>query len=66
MSERLRKEILEELNDAWLNLDVNKDNLVRPLSMLDSDQPEEFYKQLTWLMTQPDYFSFLCNFFTFF
>ena len=61
MSERLRKEILDELNDAWLNISVNKDHLIRPLNMLDSDQPEEFYKQFTWLMTQPDYFSFLCK-----
>jgi len=61
MSERLRKEILDELNDAWLNVSVNKDHLIRPLNMLDSDQPEEFYKQFTWLMTQPDYFSFLCK-----
>ena len=61
MSERLRKEIIEELNDAWLNIDVHKDDLITPLSILDTEDPQEFYKKLTWLLTQPDYFPFLCK-----
>ena len=61
MPERLKQEILEELNDAWLNISVNKDELIRPLDILDSDDPDIFYKKLTWLMTNPDYFAFLCK-----
>ena len=61
MPERLRQEILEELNDAWLNISVNKDEIIRPLDILDSDDPDIFYKKLTWLMTNPDYFAFLCK-----
>jgi len=61
MSERLRKEIIEELNDAWLNIDVHKSDLIAPLDILDTEDPQEFYKKLTWLLTQPDYFPFLCK-----
>ena len=61
MSERLRKEIIEELNDAWLNVDIHKNDLITPLSILDTEDPQEFYKKLTWLLTQPDYFPFLCK-----
>jgi hypothetical protein len=61
MSERLRKEIIEELNDAWLNIDVHKSDLIAPLDILDTEDPQEFYKKLTWLLTQPDYFAFLCK-----
>ena len=61
MSERLRKEIIEELNDAWLNIDIHKNDLITPLSILDTEDPQEFYKKLTWLLTQPDYFPFLCK-----
>jgi len=61
MSERLRKEIIEELNDAWLDIDVHKSDLIAPLDILDTDDPQEFYKKLTWLLTQPDYFAFLCK-----
>ena len=59
MSERLRKEIIEELNDAWLNIDVHKSDLIAPLDILDTEDPQEFYKKLTWLLTQPEYFPFL-------
>jgi len=61
MSERLQKEILDELNDAWLNINVDNDSLIRPLDILDSDDPEIFYKKLTWLLSNPDYFAFLCK-----
>jgi phage terminase large subunit-like protein len=61
MSERLRKEIIEELNDAWLNINVHKSDLIAPLDILDTEDPQEFYKKLTWLLTQPDYFPFLCK-----
>ena len=61
MSERLRKEIIEEINDAWLNINADKSDFIEPLDILDTEDPQEFYKKLTWLLTQPDYFPFLCK-----
>jgi len=61
MAERLRVEILEELNDAWLNIQYEKGDLAKPLDLLTTDDPEEFYKTFTWLMIQPEYFCFLCK-----
>lgn len=61
MTERLRVEILSELNDAWLNIQYNKGDLSRPLDLLTTDDPDEFYKTFTWLMIQPEYFCFLCK-----
>lgn len=61
MTERLRVEILSELNDAWLNINYNKNELYKPFDLLTTDDPEEFYKTFTWLMIQPEYFCFLCK-----
>ena len=61
MAERLRVEILSELNDAWLNINYNKSDLGKPLDLLTTDDPDEFYKTFTWLMIQPEYFCFLCK-----
>lgn len=61
MTERLRVEILSELNDAWLNINYNKNELCKPFDLLTTDDPEEFYKTFTWLMIQPEYFCFLCK-----
>lgn len=61
MSERLRKEILDELNDAWLNINADNEDLIKPLSILTTEDPEDFHKKLTWLLTRPEYFSFLCK-----
>ena len=61
MPERLRKEILEEINDAWLNINADNKNLIRPLDTLSTEDPDLFYKQLTWFLTNPEYFAFLCK-----
>lgn len=61
MSEILRKEILEEMNDAWLNIKVKDSELFKPLSMLNMDDPEQFYLGLAHIMSLPDYFSFTCS-----
>lgn len=61
MSDRLRKEILAEINDAWLNINVNNEDLIRPLDSLSTEDPDLFYKQLTWFLTNPEYFAFLCK-----
>jgi hypothetical protein len=62
MSDTLRAEILEELNDAWLNINVDKKDLIRPLDLLKTDEPDDFYKSLTYLLTSPEYFCFICKY----
>lgn len=61
MPERLKDEILQEIEDAWLNIRVKNSDLIRPLDIVNVDDPEDFYKRLVWLMSQPDYFSFFCK-----
>ena len=61
MSDRLRTEILSELNDAWLNISYEKGDLGKPFDLLTTEDPDEFYKTFTWLMIQPEYFCFLCK-----
>ena len=47
------------LQDAWLNLDVEDSSVVNPFSM---DVEEEFHIKLTWLLSNPEYFSFICKY----
>lgn len=61
MSERLRNEIIQEINDAWLNISIRNDEIIRPLDLIKTDDPNDFYMKLTYLMTRPEYFSFLCK-----
>ena len=51
---------LKNINEAWLNLDVNEDNLLNPFKMIDFNE-EDFHLKMLWLMTRPEYFSFLCK-----
>ena len=49
---------IKAINDAWLNINVDESKIVNPFSL---PTEEEFTTKLTWLMTNPDYFSFLCK-----
>lgn len=57
---RNNPEIKKLLADAWLNIKVDESKLANPL-----DWPPEYFenphKYITWVMTQPEYFSFLCK-----
>lgn len=55
------KEVIKELNSAWLNLNIDNQYVINPLERLRTDDPEEFYKRLTCLFMNPDYFSFICK-----
>jgi len=57
----LTPDIIRKLNDAWLGIDVDHDSVMNPLEILRTDDPDEFHKKMTWLLMQPDYFSFLCK-----
>jgi hypothetical protein len=52
--------ILKDINEAWLGVSVNDADLFNPLSIFDPGD-DEFHLKLTWLMTRPEYFSFLCK-----
>ena len=49
---------LKILEDAWLNLDRDSSNIVNPFAV---ETEEEFHVKLTWLLANPEYFSFICK-----
>jgi hypothetical protein len=55
------KETIKELNNAWLNISVDTQHIINPFERLRTDDPDEFYKRLTCLFMNPDYFSFVCK-----
>jgi hypothetical protein len=61
MSGKLSKELIQELNNAWLNISVDDKYVINPFERLVTDDPDEFYKRLTCLFINPDYFSFICK-----
>jgi hypothetical protein len=59
------KDIDRQLKDAWLNLNVNEDDLFNPLDYIYDLAGEDKTKvtdTLAWLMTRPEYFSFVCKY----
>ncbi len=61
MSEKLSKEIIDQLNDAWLNIDVKNSEIINPFEILRTDDPDEFHMKFTWLLMNPEYFCFICR-----
>jgi len=52
---------LKKLNDAWLNIDgIKESDLSNPFDIIKFSEDNAHYKIL-WLMTRPEYFSFLCK-----
>lgn len=51
---------LKKIEEAWLNLDIDESEIVNPMGLLNSDDPD-FHLRLTWLMSRPEYFSFFCK-----
>ena len=47
------------LQDAWLNIDKDESELINPFAL---DTEEEFHIKLTWLLSNPEYFSFICKY----
>jgi len=52
---------LKQIDEAWLGLDSSNKNLFNPAEMLRS-QDDDYHLKLSWLMTQPEYLSFLCKY----
>jgi len=57
------KKTLKELNNAWLTKYIKPEDIpnFNPLSILCEDSDDNFQNKLTWLLVQPEYFSFLCK-----
>ena len=56
----MSKNKLKTINEAWLGLDI-PDKDIFDLAPFLSSQKEDYHLRLSWLMTQPEYFSFLCK-----
>ena len=50
---------LKNIDEAWLNLDGEKVKS-NPMDLVNFND-DDFHLKLTWLMTRPEYFSFLCK-----
>ena len=46
------------IEDAWLDIDVPKGKLINPFEV---ESSQDLHMKLTWLMMQPEYFSFICK-----
>ena len=51
---------LKNIDEAWLNLERSESELLNPFSLIDFSKDDYHYKTI-WLMTRPEYFSFLCK-----
>ena len=51
---------LKQINEAWLNLDVEEKDLFNPFDCISLSQ-HDFHYKITWLLSRPEYFSFLCK-----
>ena len=51
---------IKVINEAWLNLDdINDELIFNPMKFIGSANDSHY--RLLWLMTRPEYFSFLCK-----
>ena len=48
------------IDDAWLGLSFEEEPLYNPMSIVDFNDPE-FKFNITWLLSQPEYFSIICK-----
>ena len=51
---------LKNIDEALLNLDIKEKNLFNPFKLVNFND-DDFHLKMLWLMTRPEYFSFLCK-----
>ena len=51
---------LKKIDDAWLSIDIDEKHLFNPMDLLKVSD-EDFHLKLSYLMTRPEYFSFICK-----
>jgi hypothetical protein len=56
----MSKDKLKVIDEAWLGLDVIDTDIFNPMSILNSSD-DDFHLKLSWLMSRPEYLSFLCH-----
>jgi hypothetical protein len=59
------KNIEQSLKDAWLGVDLNEADLFNPMDYIydmAGDDKTKIPEVLAWLMTRPEYFSFVCKY----
>jgi len=49
----------KKIEDAWLKIEVDENNLFNPMEFITHGEPNEYHLRLSWLMKKPEYFSFL-------
>lgn len=57
--------IEKKLKDAWLNIEVDERQLFNPLEYIYDmcgEDKTQIMQNLAWLMTRPEYFSFVCKY----
>ncbi len=52
---------LKKIDDAWLHLDVSEKDLFNPFDVVRMND-DDYHLKITWLMSRPEYFSFLCKY----
>jgi hypothetical protein len=56
----LAKNKLKKIDEAWLGLDSVETDMFNPMSVLNVTD-DDFNIKLAWLMTRPEYLSFICK-----
>jgi len=51
---------LKKIDDAWLSIDIDDKNVFNPMDLLKVSD-DDFHLKLSFLMTRPEYFSFICK-----
>ena len=47
------------IEDAWLGIDVNEDDLFNPMDFVfGQENKDKLIERISWLMMRPEYFSF--------
>ena len=52
---------LKKIDDAWLHIDVAEKDVFNPFGVVSLNQ-DDYHLRITWLMSRPEYFSFLCKY----
>ena len=55
-----KKDNLKVIDEAWLGLDDVDHDFFNPMSLLQGNQ-DDFNLRLTYLLTRPEYLSFICH-----
>jgi len=56
----MAKTKLKTIDEAWLGLDSIETEFFNPMSILNATE-DDFHMKLAWLMTRPEYMSFICK-----